>query len=289
MNADYFAWEQFRDYAVLSDLANRERNAEFKAILGKLIQEEFEDYRFWLQFSRTKNFRVPKSTLLGYRLMRRMLGLTFTARFLERHERHMIKVYTEFAKTVDPALRKDIERIIAHEQEHEQTLISQIKEEKLEFLSNVILGLNDGLIEITGALAGFSMALQSARSTALAGLITGVAAILSMTASAYLQAAHEKGRNPKKAALYTGVAYAVVVVLLVVPFFFADAAAPALTAMLAVASAVILLISYYTSVLFARKFLRQCATMLALSLGVATVTFTLGFLFRVYYPQVPPL
>jgi len=48
------------------------------------------------------------------------------------------------------------------------------------------LGLNDALVEITGTLAGLSFALRVSQTVGIAGLITGVAASLSMAASEYL-------------------------------------------------------------------------------------------------------
>ena len=45
------------------------------------------------------------------------------------------------------------------------------------YISAIVLGLNDALVEMTGALAGFTMALHDNRLIALAGLTTGVAEI----------------------------------------------------------------------------------------------------------------
>ncbi len=53
-------------------------------------------------------------------------------------------------------------------------------------MGSMVLGMNDALIELTGALAGFTFAMQNTRIVALAGLITGVSATLSMTSSSYL-------------------------------------------------------------------------------------------------------
>ncbi len=90
----------------------------------------------------------------------------------------------------------------------------------------VVLGLNDALIELTGALAGLTFALQNTRLIALAGLITGIAASFSMAASEYLSTKAERGgseTNPIKSAVYTGIAYILTVVLLVLPYLvFAD-------------------------------------------------------------------
>lgn len=67
---------------------------------------------------------------------------------------------------------------------------------RLSYMSSVVLGLNDALVEFTGALAGFTLALNEPRLVALTGSITGVAAALSMAASEYLSTKSDAtGRN----------------------------------------------------------------------------------------------
>jgi len=50
----------------------------------------------------------------------------------------------------------------------------------------MVLGLNDSLVEMLGALAGLSIALQNTRLVSLAILITAIAGSLSMASSEYL-------------------------------------------------------------------------------------------------------
>ena len=110
---------------------------------------------------------------------------------------------------------------MANEEEvHEQKLIGLINEERLEYMGSVVLGLNDALVEFTGALAGFTLALSDSRLIALTGSITGIAAALSMASSEYLSTKSEGGetKHPIKAAIYTGIAYIITVVALVAPF-----------------------------------------------------------------------
>src|SRR4030042_485322 len=96
-----------------------------------------------------------------------------------------------------------------------------INEEKLKYVGSIVLGLNDALVELTGALAGFTLAFQNTAVIALAGLITGVAASLSMGASEYLSTkseADEGGtKSPVKASVYTSIAYVLTVIFLMLP------------------------------------------------------------------------
>jgi len=56
---------------------------------------------------------------------------------------------------------------------------------------NVFLGLNDGLVEILGAMSGFFAAFSSTAAVVAAGFTVGVAGALSMAAGAYIGAGSE--------------------------------------------------------------------------------------------------
>lgn len=111
--------------------------------------------------------------------------------------------------------------IVKDEDEHEKQLIDLIDEERLRYVGSMVLGLNDALVELTGALAGLTFALRNTHVVAMAGLITGVAASLSMAASEYLSTKSEEGaKNPLKASVYTGSAYVLTVLFLIFPYLF---------------------------------------------------------------------
>jgi len=143
-----------------------------------------------------------------------------------------------------------------------------------------VLGLNDALVELTGTLAGVSFAFQKASLIALSGLVMGVAAALSMAASAYLSKRADGAKNAGKSSLYTGVAYIITVVVLVLPFFlFTDyVAGIALTLVFAVLA--IMLFTFYVSVAKGYDFKRRFAEMAGISLGVAGLSFLVGVLVK---------
>ncbi|MBI1952932.1 MAG: VIT1/CCC1 transporter family protein [Candidatus Omnitrophica bacterium] len=276
MTPDQFAANEYRDYISYRELAKIETVPAFKRILEELVQHELEDYRFWLPLSSQKRHRVGPLQIACLKLMRKLLGLTFTAKFLELHERDAVRNYALLLESAEPKVKARLQEIIAHERQHERGLIQQIKEEHVKFLSSIVLGVNDGLVELTGALVGFAFALRHSALAGLFGVVTGIAASLSMAASAYMQARHEEGRDPKKAALYTGLAYLTVVVLLVLPFFAFARVGAALGAMFGVILGLIAGLSFYSSVLFERDFKRQFREMLLFSLGVSGIAFLLG-------------
>ena len=147
----------------------------------------------------------------------------------------------------------------------------------------MVLGINDALVEFTGSLAGFTLALQNTRLIAATGLIMGVAASLSMGASEYLSRKSEVSENnPLTAAVYTGGAYVVTVILLILPFLLMSDPLKAYAITLALAILIIVLFTFYTSVAKDLPFLKRFAEMAAISLGIAAISFVIGIFVRIY-------
>jgi len=143
----------------------------------------------------------------------------------------------------------------------------------------MVLGLNDALVELTGALAGLTFTLQNSRLIGAAGLITGIAASLSMSASEYLSQKSEKGsKNPIKAMFYTGIAYVLTVLLLVIPYFVFANYYIALGVTLLNGILVILVFTFFISVVKELSFREMFLEILFISLGVAAVSFMIGWI-----------
>ncbi len=168
--------------------------------------------------------------------------------------------------------------IVEDEEGHEAELIDLIDEERLRYVGSMVLGLSDALVELTGTLAGLTLALQNVRLIGLVGLITGIAASLSMAASEYLSTKSEEGgQDPTKAAAYTGVAYVLTVVLLILPYFLFGNYLVSLGVTITNAILVILAFTYYVSVAREIPFKRRFLEMALISFGVAGLSFAIGY------------
>ncbi len=258
-------------------LARRARSAKNREILERIAGDEKRHYDFWRE--QTGEAREPKRLqVLAYTLMGRFLGLTFALKLMERGEDFAQKEY-ERLKAVD-----GVERILQEEEAHEKELLDLLHDEPLQYAGSIVLGLNDALVELTGALAGFTLALADGRVVAVAGLVTGIAASLSMAASEYLSSKSETDRpaskNPFKSALYTGGAYVGVVIFLILPFFLLSPVFLALGVTLALAVGIIAAFTFYLSVAKDLAFKPRFLEMAAISLGVAAVSFGIGWLAR---------
>ncbi|MDW8048590.1 MAG: VIT1/CCC1 transporter family protein [Nitrososphaerota archaeon] len=147
----------------------------------------------------------------------------------------------------------------------------------------MVLGLNDALVELTGALVGFTFALQDTLLVAMAGLITGVAASLSMATSEYLSTKSEgSGKVPIKAAGYTGVAYILTVLVLIFPYLILPDLYMCLVLTMIDAIIIIFVFTFYVSVAKSLPFKKRFLEMVFISLGIASLTFALSFLIRAF-------
>jgi VIT1/CCC1 family predicted Fe2+/Mn2+ transporter len=157
-----------------------------------------------------------------------------------------------------------------------------IEEERLNYVGSIVLGLNDALVELTGALAGLTFALQNGIIIATSGLITGIAASLSMAASEYLSKRAENDERALKSAAYTGIAYIITVFFLILPYllmpnnYFLSLIITLLTAVI-----IILIFNFYISVAKDLSFKSRFLEMAGISLGVAGLTFFIGFIVRI--------
>lgn len=269
------AKEVIEHYHIYAQLAKHERNHEFQLTLEKLARLSKAHALFWLEKAGLDGsvLAEPFRGAWKYLFMRRMLGLTLTVKYILGRKEHQIDLYKGYCVTctVDEDYRQ-IEQFI-HELHKEG---NSIEEEHITFFSNIVLGFNDALIELTGALVGFSFALRDTNLVFISGLITGISASLSMGASAFLQARHEEGKSPLKAALFTGVAYVIIAGLLVLPFLFSESIFTAIGIMFVCIVMLILLVAFVSSILLEQKYTKQFSEMLLLSLGVAVVAFFIG-------------
>jgi VIT1/CCC1 family predicted Fe2+/Mn2+ transporter len=151
-------------------------------------------------------------------------------------------------------------------------------------VGSVVLGLNDALVELTGALARLTFALQNAKLIAIVGLITGIAASFSMAASEYLSAKNEPehGKVASTSAIYTGLAYITTVLLLIMPYLVQPNYFLALGLMFAVALFIIFAFNFYIVVAKNEHFFKRFFEMAGISLGVAALSFGIGIVVRMW-------
>lgn len=256
---------------VYTRLAAIEKDAANKNILLRIAAEENGHYSILKKYTETE-VKPDKWRIFKFYWLARILGITFAIKLMELGEENAKDNYAAFQDY------PDLMQISKDEDEHEQQLIGLINEERLEYMGSVVLGLNDALVEFTGALAGFTLALSDSKLIALTGSITGIAAALSMASSEYLSTKSDgNGKHPVKASVYTGIAYIFTVAALVAPFIFISHVIIALGIMLAIALTIIALFNYYYSVARSESFRKRFTEMAVLSFSVAALSFLIGY------------
>ena len=155
-----------------------------------------------------------------------------------------------------------------------------LDEESLQYIGSIVLGLNDALVELTGSLAGFTLALGGTKVISLAGLVTGISAALSMAASDYLSSKAEGDARAKKSAVYTGISYIITVILLILPFLLMTSKYGALAITLVTAVFIIFCFNYYISVAKDLNFRQRFFEMTFISFGIAAFSFIIGYVLK---------
>jgi VIT1/CCC1 family predicted Fe2+/Mn2+ transporter len=267
---------EITEYHIYSNIAELVKDKKNKKVLLDIANEELRHAKFWQTITK-KDIKPNRWKIFKFTLIARFLGYTFAIKLMEKGEEQAQVNYTEIAEYIPEA-----EQIAEDEEKHENELIDLLDEEKLNYIGSIVLGLNDALVELTGCLAGLSFALQKTRLIGAVGIITGIAASLSMGASEYLSTKAEGNiETALKSSLYTGAAYIVTVLLLVLPYFIFKNYLLCLMITLSVGVLIIFFFNYYVSIAKDFPFRKRFLEMTFLSLGVAALSFGIGVIIRI--------
>ncbi|MEM2003395.1 MAG: VIT1/CCC1 family protein [Nitrososphaerota archaeon] len=272
-----FAMDEFADYVIYKELSKREKNENYKMTLEKLAEIEKTHFEFWKSLSHN-NFVVRISSIKVFILyvFRIIFGLTFTLKLFERHEKETIKAYEYILPKLKEEDKQVLLKIIKDEKEHESYFMSQINESVVKYMSFVVLGLADAIIEITGVHAGFLGVTSSTLIAGIAGLVVGFAASISMASAAYLQAKHGASFKPLTSATITGTSYLGAVSFLALPYFFITEMLMAFLSSLSFAIIMIAIFTTYGAVLREESITKEFVTGFSLTIGTAFAAFLFG-------------
>jgi predicted membrane protein (TIGR00267 family) len=276
-----------------------------RILLDELIPIEARHLAFWQDFFDLRlqaldlGRRLKLAIILG---LCRLFGAPAIHLALEAIEvygvRKYLRVWDQYgAGPVGPIVRN----VLEDEFKHEDALVVGQAERRIspERIRNIFLGLNDGLVEILGAVSGFFGAFGDAATVLIAGITVGVAGALSMGAGAYLASSSESevratekerrrflgeadgerdGReSPLSAAAIVGVSY------------FAGAAVPVLPVILGaqsvlpsllVAGTMIVVVSTLLAFLSGMDVRRRIVMNLVIIAAAVGVTYLIGLLTR---------
>lgn len=271
-----YAQREYTDYLIYRRLAEMEKNPSNKEMLWKFSTHERSHFEFWKKFELDFS---PKNEVLFIKiilLMRKTLGLTFTVKFFEIHEKNVVAKYKKLIDIVHPEKKEGLMKIINEEEGHEQGLISQINEQRIKYIGFIALGLADAIVEITGVHAGFLGVTGSTLVAGISGIVVGFAAAISMASAAYLQAKNDPKRSSLTSAITTGVSYIIAVIVLALSYFLTEMMLLAFFASTLTGVTMIAMFTFYSSVISERGFMREFSESTLLMFGTAAATFVLG-------------
>ncbi|MDD3191321.1 MAG: VIT1/CCC1 transporter family protein [Bacilli bacterium] len=269
---------EITEYHVYKNIAKRTKDEKNRAILERIAAQEKAHYEIWTRVL-NKPTKPNRFAIFIYQILHILLGYTFTLKIMEKGEAGAEALYMQLEK-----YEKNAGQIALEEQEHEKELLDMLDEERLNYVGSIVLGLNDALVELTGAIAGLTLAFADSKIISLSAIITGIAASLSMASSEYLSAKTDNNPNAKKSALYTGVAYIITVAILVLPYLLIpNNHFLSLGIMLASVVIIIFFFNYYISVAKNLPFKGRFWQMVAISLGVSLISFGIGYVVKLLF------
>ena len=269
--------------------------------LDELVAVETAHLAFWKQF-----FGLTLDELnLGRRLklsllmsVCRVFGSPAVHLVLEAIEVHGIRKYLALWREYQgQPLGEALNGILMDEFKHEDVLVTALTERRInaERIRNIFLGLNDGLVEILGAVSGFFGAFGEATMVLVAASTTAIAGALSMAAGAFLALNSEKEvktteiakkiflgeasevvpmeESPIGSALVVGTAYLAGAIVPVLPVLLG--ARSALFSVLT-ASLMVILVSTILSFLSGMDILRRIVLNLVIMAIAVSVTYGIG-------------
>ncbi len=273
-----FQKNEITEYHIYAKLAQTVKSTENRKVLEHIAYDELRHYEQWRTYTQ-QDVTPERGSIAKYFWISRIFGFTFGMKLMENAEGRIQDDYAQLDGVIPEA-----RTIMQEEDRHEKALLGMLDEERLRYTGSMVLGLNDALVELTGALAGLTLALRDAKLIALTGSVTGIAAALSMAASSYLSTkSDDTAKKPFKASIYTGVAYIITVGLLILPYLFLSNYFVSLGCTLATALAIIALFNYYIAVAKSEPFKSRFLEMAGLSLSVAGFSFLVGLLMRTLF------
>lgn len=253
-------------------MAKKEKNEANKKILIQMSKDEQKHAKVWKNITKA-DLKPNLFSILLFKFLTVVMGITFVIKTMQKKENLAQNGYEKMMKELPEAAK-----MLEDERRHEKELYNMIDEERLNYVGAMVLGLNDALVELTGAIAGVTFALANTKLVALTGLVTGISATFSMAASNYLAEKADNNPNALKSSIYTGLAYLVTVALLVLPYLLLPTHLYiiAFAIMIVTVILIIMFFNYYISVAKEEPFLKNFATMTIISLSVAVLSYIIG-------------
>jgi predicted membrane protein (TIGR00267 family) len=312
-----FYRNEITDMIFYDKLSQRVDDDQFKNSLKHLSETEKIHANFWRQRLEKSGVKVdgirPKfGRIRGLLVIRKLIGNYLAIKLLEHSEIDSILQYNKFLEDnrSDAEISNPLQKIILDEIEHEEVFSKKAGDEDVLIQKNrdLIYGMSDGLVEVLASLAGLSAIISDHFYIALGGTVVGIGGAISMALGAYLSQKSEseykineltkksilerkirygkkmdqyKGES-KKSALNVGLSYVMGAVIPILPFIFLPRIEALVTAVILVAASQGIT-NMIVALTMGLRILRTSVQAMFLSLIAAAATFTVGYLFHIFF------
>jgi VIT1/CCC1 family predicted Fe2+/Mn2+ transporter len=272
-----------------------------RPILEQLIPIETRHYGFWQEFFGLKiaTLDLPRRAKLVLLMgLARVLGAPGIHLILEAIEVYGVRKYLAVWRQYEGGpLGAAVRGILEDEFKHEDAVVMADSERQVspQRVRDIFLGLNDGLVEILGAVSGFFGAFTNTTTVLVAGIMVGVAGAFSMGAGAYLAGSSEaevrdtevrrrrflgeaeategSADTPLASGVWVGVSYVIGAVVPILPVLFG---ARTLLPSLVVAGGVIVIVSAILAFLSGMNVKRRILLNLAIMAAAVAISYLIG-------------
>lgn len=199
-----FYRDELKDHATYTALASNEADPELRDVLGRIAKIELKHSRFWQRFLDTRGAPRPPPFRLGtirrwlLERFQRLVNSALLVAALELGESNAFSKY--FACLEHAGLsereRAELRAIVLDEIEHELTFRGHSERRGVGNVRDYVLGMNDGLVEILGAVTGLSAVYAgNPFIVGISGLVVGMAGAMSMGIGAFVSVRSQRQVN----------------------------------------------------------------------------------------------
>jgi VIT1/CCC1 family predicted Fe2+/Mn2+ transporter len=297
-----FLMDEITSYSIYSKLVGMEGSKELKRLFKMLADKEKEHINIWKTLLRKAGGEAGRPRFLSVNisvllLIKKMLGVAFVIKLLERSEKSGFINYKMALsnKEFSEEEKRRIRAILKDESEHERALVNTVIGYKgaLSSTHSVILGLNDGLVEILALVAGLATVATTSLIVVVVGMIAGISGTLSMSGGVYLSSKssslvegsikERKSRGAaRKEAYYTGLYYFIGALIVVLPFVIGLGGTAGILTSILLVSVSLIAASAVIAVISDTSIRRRSLETLVISLGAATATILFSTLVKTY-------
>jgi VIT1/CCC1 family predicted Fe2+/Mn2+ transporter len=198
-----FYKNEMKDAQSYEYLGRMEKDKDIRNKLLGLSHIERSHAEFWKKFIEKRGGKVEEVKIgairkLSLRIVRKILGAAYLVSLFEAAETSAINTYYDFYKNgeMGEEERRRLGQIILDEVEHERIFDKEKRILHAENIRDLVLGMNDGLVELLGAVTGLSAVyVHNPLIVGLSGLIVGVAGSLSMAIGTYVSVRSQRQVN----------------------------------------------------------------------------------------------